>query len=61
MDIQFIDTANYTAHFTTLRSFLNILSCRVLPELSNGTNITFVRSNGEMMLSGVDYLNVIIF
>ena len=61
MNIQFIDTANYTAHFATPCSFLKILSCRALPKLSNGTNIVFIGSNGEIMLSGVDSLNVIIF
>ena len=61
MNAQFIDTADYTAHFITLRSFLNILSCRALPKLLNGTIIVFLRSHGKVMLSGVDYLNVIIF
>ena len=59
--IQFIDTADYTAHFAAPHSFMSILCCRVLPKLSNGTNVVFIGSNSEVMLLGVDCLNVIIF
>ena len=52
---------DYTAHFATNRSFLNILCCRVSPKLSIGTNIVFVGSISEVMLSRIDYLSVISF
>ena len=38
----------------------NILCCRASPKLSNSTNIVFL-PNSEVMLSGVDCLNIIIF
>ena len=56
-----LNTTDYAAYFATPHSFLSILCYKVLSKLSNSTNIVFVGSSGEVMLSGVDSLNVIIF
>ena len=40
--IQFIDTIDYSVHFATPYSFLNILHCRALSKLSIGTNVVLL-------------------